>query len=381
MRIFYITHTYSLEGGGGGEVFCSNFLRELVSRGHEIFVFTTRSEDFSKQECELGIKVFHAPSFGHHAFWKFEYPLFANKAIELAKEFGAEIVHSQNDVFPALIGQKVSKALKIPHVVAIEYLSDKAVSLNLKLTFALNKMFLPKISCNKMVSWSNMVIDSFLIPWGIPKQKIELISGAIDLNSYSPKAVSLPEIQKFGKNLIVSAKPLHSTNAKGISYVIHAMKTVREKHSDWKYVIVGGGEAQFGLFDLVKNLGLKDTVFFAGVLSAEKIPGAYSAASIVAHSFAFKATTSIALMESMGSGKAIVATDFGEVANTLKESGLLVKPKDPNSIAAGINKLIENPALRQELGKKARITAEKNYGVPAIVERFEKLYAAQASLV
>jgi glycosyltransferase involved in cell wall biosynthesis len=374
MRIFYITHTFSLSGGGGGEVFCSNFLRELAKRGHRIFVFTTRSADFSKQERELGIRVFHAPSLGHHALWKFEYLLFAWKAARLAREFGAEIVHAQNDVFPALIGERVSKALGTPLLVSVEYLSDKAVSLNLKLTFLINKLFLPKIKFKKIVSWSRHTIDSFLVPWGIPREKIELIPGGIDTAAFSPNAVPSKKLQSLGSKLIVSAKPLHKTNAVGISHIIRAMRIVRKKHPDWKYVVVGEGTSQFWLFKLVKELGLEDTVFFSGALPSSEIPMVYSAARIVCHSFAFKATTSVALMESMACGKAIVATDCGEVKNTVKGSALLVKPNDPESIASGIVKLIENPALRRELGKKARIVAEKNYGIGAIATRFEGLY-------
>ena len=374
MRIFYITHTYSLRGGGGGELFCSDFLKELSKRGHKIFVFTAKSDDFSAEEKSLGIEVFHAKSIGHHAFHKFEYLLQSRKAAELARQFKPDIIHAQNDAFPALIGEKVKKATKVPLVASIEYLSDRAVSVNLKIVFLFNKFFLPKIKFDRLVSWSQFVIDSYLLPWKIPKEKIVLIPGAVDVSTFLKKVFPHPKLVQFGKNLIVSAKPLHSTNAMGILQTIKAMKIVSRKFSEWKFVVIGDGEKRKWLEAAVIDLGLEKNVFFVGQIPAEEIPQVYASAEIVVHSFAFKATTSIALIESMAAQKAIVATDFGEVANTVSDTEVLVQPNNPESIAQGIIKLIENPKLREELGKKARKRAVENFSMAAIVEEFEKLY-------
>ena len=374
MKIFFITHTYSLRGGGGGELFCSDFLKELVKRRHKIFVFTTKSDDFSKEEKKLGLKVFHANCFGHHAFHKFEYLAQAGKAAELAKQFKPDIIHAQNDAFPALIGESVKKATKVPLVSSIEYLSDKAVSLNMKLVFLFNKFFLPRIKFDRLVSWSQFVIDSYLLPWKIPKHKITLIPGAVDVSAFLKKVSPHKKLKKFGSNLIVSAKPIHTTNAMGILQTIKAMKFVSEKHPDWKFVIVGEGEKRGWLQDVVKELKLEKNVVFTGGIPAEEIPQVYASAQVVVHSFAFKATTSIALIESMAAEKAIVATDFGEVASTVAGTAVLVQPNNPESIAKGIIKLIENPKLRKELGKKARKRAVENFSMKAIVDRFEKLY-------
>jgi glycosyltransferase involved in cell wall biosynthesis len=345
-----------------------------VKRGHKVFVFTTKSDDFLKEEMELGIEVFKSKSFGHHAFHKFEYVLDSKKAAELALEFKPDIIHAQNDVFPAMIGEAVKKRVHKPLVVSIEYLSDKAVSLNLKIVFLVNKIFLPKIKFDRIVSWSRFVIDNYLLPWKIPEKKIVLIPGAVDVSAFVKKSAPHPKLEKYGSKIIVSAKPLHSTNAMGILQTIKAMKIVSEKFSDWKFVVVGEGEKRKWLEEQVKELKLEENVLFTGMIPAEEIPNVYAAAEIVVHSFAFKATTSIALIESMAAGKAIVATDFGEVASTLGDVGILVRPNNPESIAEGIMKLINASKLRAELGVKARKRATTKFSISAIVDRFEELY-------
>ncbi len=338
-------------------------------------VFTPGGKQFEQKEKKLGIKVYHCPIFGHHAFYKFEYVLMWWKAVLLARKFKPDVIHAQNDVFPGLIGKAVKFFTGAPLVCAVEYLSDQAVSLNLKLVFALNKFLLPKIGFDALVSWSNFVVEKFFVPWGIPREKILLVPGAVNVEAFAGKPVPNAKLASKGKKWISSVKPLHSTNAMGISYIIKAMAIVSKKHPGWKYAIVGEGQSKSMLQDLVKELGLEKNVFFFGAMPNSSVPGVYSASKIVAHSFAFKATTSIALMESMAAGKAIVATESGEVRPTVGDTALLAKQKDEKSIASALNKLIENPALRKSLGAAARKRVKKEYSIQAIVSQFENLYS------
>ena len=375
MRIFFITHTYSLDGSGGGEQFVSNFLKAMKKKGHEIFVFAPGGKEFRKKEKKLGINVYHCPTFGHHALHKFEYALLFWKAASLAREFKPDVIHAQNDAFPGLIGHFAKLATHKPLLIAVEYLSEQAVSLNLKAVFAINKFLLPKLNFDAIVSWSNFVVDKFFLPWGIPKRKTHIIPGAVDVEKFSKKTKPHTLLASKGKNWIVSAKPLHSTNAAGISYIVKALPPVLKKHPEWKYAIVGEGQSKPTLQKLVKGLKLENKVFFFGEIPSNQIPSIYAAADIVAHSFAFKATTSIALMESMAAGKAIVATASGEVAPTVGKTALLPRQKDEKSIGQALNKLIENPSLRKELGRKAKQRAKRLYSIDSIAGQFEKIYS------
>lgn len=373
MRIFFITHTYSLEGGGGGEVFVSSYLRELRKRGHEIFVFTPKTRDFSEQEKKLGIKSFCTPVFFHNALHKFEYVLFSPIAVFLALKFKPDVIHAQNDAFPGIIGCIAKFFTGKPLVVAVEGISDKTVSLNSKIIFGINRLFLPILCYDKIVSWSEFVKNNFFIKWKIPGKKIEVIPGGIEMGNFL-NAKPSSEFSQFGEKFFLSAKPLHKTNAEAISFVIKAMQIVSKKHPDFRYVIAGEGSERQNLESLAKKLGLEKKVLFAGWIDSKKLPSLYASADFIVHSFSFKASTSIALIESMAAGKAIVATGIGEIENTVKGSAVLVEPENPESIAGGILKLIDNPGLKKSLGIKAREIAEKNYSIQAIADKFEQLY-------
>jgi colanic acid biosynthesis glycosyl transferase WcaI len=76
----------------------------------------------------------------------------------------------------------------------------------------------------------------------------------------------------------------------------------------------------------------------------------------------------------MASGKAIVAADTPTVREVLKGAGLLVKPRDPVSLAEAIRKLIKDPDLRTLLGNRARAIALAEYDWQRILPLFDQIY-------
>lgn len=375
MRIFYITHTFSLnvKDGGGGEIYCSYLLKELRRQGHEIFVFTVGGKP-AKSEKELGIKVFRAPSFGHHALHKFEYILFAWKAVKLAREFGAEIVHAQNDVLPGIIAHIVKWRLKIPFLLGMEYISENAHSLNLKLVYLLNKLLIPMLNYDFVVSMSEFNVKKYLLKWGVPKNKIKVIPVGINLTEFKPVKPPKNLIEKFGRNLIISIKPLYSTNAEGIKYIIRAFKQVVEKYPKYNYLVIGEGERKQELMELVNVLNLRKNVHFLPPKPHSMLPEIYSSAEFMVHSFVYEATTSMGLIDSLACGVPLVVTDSGEVKNASQGAAILAKPKDEKSIATAMLKLIENPRLRKELGTNARKVAEERFSIEKIAREFTSVY-------
>jgi len=63
----------------------------------------------------------------------------------------------------------------------------------------------------------------------------------------------------------------------------------------------------------------------------------------------------------MASGKAIVASDVGEIREMVNGCGILTKPGDANSLSQGIIRLLNDKELCREMGQKARKRAEEKY--------------------
>lgn len=65
----------------------------------------------------------------------------------------------------------------------------------------------------------------------------------------------------------------------------------------------------------------------------------------------------LVLQEAMMAGKAIVATAVGGTPELVGDAGVLVEPEDVAGLAAALDSVLSDPALRRELGEKAAAAA------------------------
>ncbi|MEI6043334.1 MAG: glycosyltransferase family 4 protein [Chloroflexota bacterium] len=118
-------------------------------------------------------------------------------------------------------------------------------------------------------------------------------------------------------------------------------------------VLIGDGEERPQLLELVKELGLSEDVTFLG-----RRPNAGQLTSIFDLFIisSIKEGLPFALLEAMAQECAVVATRVGGIPEVLgnNEFGLLVEPGDASALADAAVRLLQNPALARQLGKKAR---------------------------
>jgi glycogen(starch) synthase len=81
-------------------------------------------------------------------------------------------------------------------------------------------------------------------------------------------------------------------------------------------------------------------------------------------------------LEAMAAGRAIVATDQGGIPELIQHgsNGLLAKAGSPESFAAQLKVLIDDPAMRRALGTAARQTVEQHYLDTHIADQTADLY-------
>jgi glycosyltransferase involved in cell wall biosynthesis len=366
MKIFYVTSV--LGDMGGSEIYTRDLLKELIKRGHELFVFTTCNYELKEAE------MFHTKTFGHHAFHKFQGLLYIRKALKEASQFKPDLIQSHSNSLMGLIGHQIKKKLNIPHVLLIELISSHNKNLHTKTIFQIEKFLLPKLNYDKLILWTENMKRKFALSWGIPEKKIKVIPAAINTENYNLKADGTEINKKYGKHLISSIKSLWGTNAKGIEYIIKAMNYVKEVHPEYKYVIFGGGTEQTRLEKQTQEMKLNDVIEFAGYVKPEYCEKIAAATKIAPHSFVYEFSTSVSLLEFMAWGKANVVTDIGSVKEFVGDSALIVEKENEKAMAEGIIKLIENKRLRRELERKARRRVEEKYSIKATVDELEKIY-------
>ncbi|PYN28911.1 MAG: glycosyltransferase family 1 protein, partial [Candidatus Rokuibacteriota bacterium] len=89
----------------------------------------------------------------------------------------------------------------------------------------------------------------------------------------------------------------------------------------------------------------------------------------------------LAVLEAMGAGLAVVATDVPGHRDAVAdgETGLLVPPGDERALAAAIGALLDDPERRRRLGRAGRARVLSKFSIQPMVERTAQIYRAAAA--
>lgn len=81
------------------------------------------------------------------------------------------------------------------------------------------------------------------------------------------------------------------------------------------------------------------------------------------------------LGEAMAAGLPCVATDVGDSARIVGDTGFVVPPRDPQALVEALGKLLRmNGRERGELGQRARQRIEQHYSLTSVVHTYQDLY-------
>lgn len=147
---------------------------------------------------------------------------------------------------------------------------------------------------------------------------------------------------------------------KGYDLLIPAFAQLADRYPDWQLIILGEGADREKLEALRDGLGLKTRIL---------MPGAIQSIAPVLHKAEFFVMASrfegfpMAHLEALSSGLPVVVTDCESGPREIirhEVDGLLVKTEDVEALTEGMNKLMENPALRHQFSQRA----------PEILDRF-----------
>jgi glycosyltransferase involved in cell wall biosynthesis len=84
----------------------------------------------------------------------------------------------------------------------------------------------------------------------------------------------------------------------------------------------------------------------------------------------------IVLLQAMAAGVPVVATARGGPVSIIRpgEDGLLVEPRDPNSLAHAIRELAERSELREKLVRQARVRVEEEFEMERLISSVADFY-------
>jgi glycosyltransferase involved in cell wall biosynthesis len=152
-----------------------------------------------------------------------------------------------------------------------------------------------------------------------------------------------------------------------------AMATLR--HRSWSLELIGDGPLERRMRRLSERLGIADHVTLRGYQPEPE-------AALAASELFVLSTRSEALprsvLEAMRAGLPVVATDVGGVSEAVQHgvTGLLAPPEDSQALAAAIDTLVIDAALRDRFGAAGRRAYEHSFRLERTIEQTEAVYRA-----
>lgn len=234
----------------------------------------------------------------------------------------------------------------------------------------------------KIIALSNFTKHKLHNQYHIPKNKINVIPGGVDLAKFKPfdnKKIIRQQL-KLPTNKIVLLTVRNLVQRMGIENLIIAIKTIIEKSREIHLVIGGEGHLHDKLTALTRALGIAESVSFTGFIPEDQLPFYYQMADLFVLPTLELEGFGLVTLEAMASGLPVVGTPIGgtkEILNNF-DSQFLFEGSDPDAIAkllAEKYRLIEeNPQLWKKIGNQCRQFVEINYSWEKNLDSLEHIY-------
>ncbi|HIF9435037.1 TPA: glycosyltransferase family 4 protein [Photobacterium damselae] len=160
-------------------------------------------------------------------------------------------------------------------------------------------------------------------------------------------------------------------DGKGNEFLLDNFKKLSEKYGDVRLLFAGSGILEKELIEKVNSLGLSDKVTFLGQVEKNIF---FSKIDIMISPSDFEAFP-LVILEAMSCNTPIISTNVGGVSEmiTNNESGLLIEPRDDESLLTSMSTLIDNQKLRESLASKGKETYDSKFNFNISIDKIYNL--------
>ncbi len=210
-----------------------------------------------------------------------------------------------------------------------------------------------------------------LAGWGIPRERLRLFPKAVDVEAFHPGWRDPAMWRRFNVN--GESKLLYVgrlAREKDLDVLVQAYRRVRAAAPATILVVVGDGPYRTELERALSGL----PVVFTGFLSGEALSRAYASADL----FIFPSSSDTfgnVVLEAQASGLPVIVSDAGGPQEIVSDggTGLVVRRRDVEDLAAAIQSLLDDPGRRHAMGVHARRHAERRTWEAAFREFWDDL--------
>ena len=409
MKILLLNDRIPPEGRGGAEAVVWRLAVGLRARGHQVHIAAATGRD-SFDDLRAGIPTHHLPVRYPERFrsWLSLYnpqvagafrrllariqPDVVNAhnvhawlswhTLRQAREFGCRVVFSGHDCMPVVYGKMSyfinpgDKRVRSPEAYRLPRLHNLREN-RFRYNPFRNPMIRRALGHAQAVTVPSQALADVYAANGLPLAQV--VPNGIDMNAWSPVS---PEVvsqlrERFGlagKRVILVAGRM--TREKGVEQLLEALDRLRGSLPRARLLVLSSRSIESQVPARFRHL--LGIVVAGGWLGGAELRGAYQLADVVAvPSICFDTFPTVNL-EAMALGTPVIATCFGGSRELVKdgEMGYIINPFDIEQFAQRLQILLEQDALREQMGRRAREHVAANYRLDQQISTLTALYTA-----
>ncbi len=228
----------------------------------------------------------------------------------------------------------------------------------------------------RVVCCSNYMIGHVKYVFGLPNDKLVMVPNGVNTHCYDDIQVDLKEFRsKFAlpeeKIVLFVGRLVYE---KGVHILINAVPKILAKVNA-KFIIVGSGYMKEQLLNIVRSMGLEHKVLFEGFLDEPTLLKLQKIADVAVVPSLFEPFGIVAL-EAMAAKAPVVASDTGGLSEIIDHevTGIKAYPNNPDSLAWGITKILQDDAYAKRLRDAAYLRVQERYDWEKIAQQTKRIY-------
>lgn len=353
MKVLQIIPMFKL---AGAETMCENLCKALQNQGCDVVAVSLYTEHtpITDRLENAGIKVIY---LGKRR--GFDFSIFV-KLYQLMKKERPEVVHTH--IYAARYALPVAAFCGIPK--KIHTVHNIAQQEQAKAGKIVNK-FMFKHCGVVPAALSEEVKKTVEEVYKLSAEKIPVIFNGVDLSNCKVKE----DYTKRDEFKIVHIGRF--MDVKNHAMILKTFALFSKQHTDAKLQLIGDGELRKDMEQLAQELGVENSVEFAG-LQSNVYPWLHDADIFILPS-KFEGMP-MTLIEAMGTGLPIIASAVGGVPDMLTdgENAMLIKPES-EQLLASLEMLYYDESIRRVLGQKA-LQRSLAFSSETMAQRYIEIY-------
>jgi phosphatidylinositol alpha-mannosyltransferase len=359
MRIALVSpYDWCVRGGVNSHV--EHLARRFRSWGHDVTIFAPASDpEAVAGECYVFGKPWSVYVSGSVARVSFSW--MSPEARRLLAEQDFDVMHAHEPLMPLTAYHlfRYSNAVKVGTFHAAREGGNR---------FYLMTKFLSRLNFRQLdgkiaVSPAAVKLISRYYPG-----YYNIIPNGIEYEHFAGPHEPFPEFMDGKFNILFVGRP---EKRKGLQYLLRAYMQLLPRYPETRLIVVGAGD--FSRYQRI--MYSYANVVFRPNVPYRDLPRYHRSAHVFCGPNTGNESQGIVLLEAMAAGVPVVASNIEGFAGVITDEvdGLLVRRKDSDAIAAAIERLMHDPALRESLGRQGQAQAQ-HYSWDSVAHRVMSYY-------